>query len=178
MRKFVFLGLIIALAGFAASAEASNVSARIVRLHDVDGHSVGTVRLSPIGTSVVRVQVSAHNLPAGFHGFHVHSVGVCEPPFTSAGGHLNLAGSSHPGHGGDMPVLYVTDAGRGRMEFITDRFSMGDLFDADGSAIMIHAKPDNYANIPTDRYDPDPDAMTLATGDAGARIVCGVIEKR
>jgi Cu-Zn family superoxide dismutase len=178
LRKFVFLGIIIALVGFAASAEASNVSARIVRLHDVDGHSVGTVRLSPIGTHITRVQVSVRDLPGGFHGFHVHMVGMCEPPFASAGGHLNPAGMSHPGHGGDMPVLYVTDDGKGRMEFITDRFLMGDLFDADGSAIIIHAKPDNYANIPTDRYDPDPDATTLATGDAGARIACGVIEKR
>jgi Cu-Zn family superoxide dismutase len=178
MRKFMFLGLIIGLIGFAASAEASNVSARIVRLNDADGNSVGTVRVSPIGTSVVRVQVSVHNLPTGFHGFHVHSVAMCEPPFTSAGGHLNPAGASHPGHSGDMPVLYVTEAGRGRMEFITDRFSMGDLFDADGSAIIVHAKPDNYANIPTDRYDPDPDATTLNTGDAGPRVACGVIEKR
>lgn len=178
MRKLVFLGLIIALVGFAASAEASNVAARVVRLRDASGASVGTVRLSPIGTSVTRVQVSVRNLPTGFHGFHVHSVSLCEPPFTTAGGHLNPAGMPHPGHGGDMPVLYVTDDGKGRMEFITDRFLMGDLFDADGSAIIIHAKPDNYANIPTDRYDPDPDAMTLATGDAGARIVCGVIQKR
>jgi Cu-Zn family superoxide dismutase len=41
---------------------------------------------------------------------------------------------------------------------------------------MVHANPDNYANIPVDRYDPDPDATTLATGDAGSRIGCGVIE--
>ncbi len=177
MRKLVFLGLIIALVGFAASAGASTMRARTVRLHDVDGHSVGTVRLTPFGASFTRVQVSVRNLPTGFHGFHVHSAALCEPPFTSAGGHLNPAGLSHPSHGGDMPVLYVTNDGRGRMEFITDRFTAGDLFDADGSAIIVHAKPDNYANIPTDRYDPDPDAMTLATGDAGARIACGVIQK-
>jgi Cu-Zn family superoxide dismutase len=170
--------LIVALAGFAASADAASVVPRIVRMHDVDGNSVGTVRLSPIGTSIVRVQASVRGLTPGFHGFHVHTIGMCEAPFTSAGGHLNPHGMSHPNHAGDMPVLYVTDGGRGRADFITDRFSMSDLFDADGSAIMIHANTDNYANIPADRYDPDPDTMTLATGDAGPRIVCGVVEKR
>jgi Cu-Zn family superoxide dismutase len=75
-----------------------------------------------------------------------------------------------------MPVLYVTDGGEGRADFITDRLTIPSLFDTDGSAIIVHAKPDNYANIPSDRYDPDPDATTLATGDAGARIACGVIE--
>jgi Cu-Zn family superoxide dismutase len=53
---------------------------------------------------------------------------------------------------------------------------VGDLFDLDGSAIIVHANPDNYANIPKDRYDPDPDATTLATGDAGGRVACGVIK--
>lgn len=75
-----------------------------------------------------------------------------------------------------MPVLYVTDDGKGKAEFITNRFGLDDLFDTDGSAVIIHANPDNYANIPTDRYEPDPDTMTHNTGDAGGRIVCGVIE--
>lgn len=158
------------------SALGSSPRARLVRLHDAEGHAVGTVRLAAINPSLVQVRVSVHDLPAGFHGFHIHSIGTCEAPFTSAGGHLNSTGASHPGHDGDMPVLYVTDEGRGKADFITDRFTVAALFDSDGSAIIVHAKPDNYANIPTDRYDPDPDAMTLATGDAGARIACGVIE--
>ena len=58
------------------------------------------------------------------------------------------------------------------------RSALGDLFDADGSAFILHANADNYANIPTDRYDPDPDATTLATGDAGSRIACGVIKAK
>ena len=179
MRKIVFPALLIALTLAllaTTSAQGSSLRARLVRLHDVNGDSVGTVRLTPIRHSLVKVRASVHDLPAGFHGFHIHAVGTCEPPFTSAGGHLNPASASHPEHAGDMPVLYVTDGGEGKAEFITDRFTVPALFDSDGSAIIVHAKPDNYANIPTDRYDPDPDAMTLATGDAGPRIACGVIE--
>ena len=177
MRSPVLLAAFIGLILFASTAQASDSRARTVRLHDADGNNVGTVRLSPFGVRFVRVRATVRDLPAGFHGFHVHSVAMCEPPFTSAGGHHNPGGTTHPGHAGDMPVLYVTEDGVARAEFITDRFSMASLFDNDGSAIIIHAKPDNYANIPTDRYDPDPDMMTLNTGDAGARIACGVIQK-
>ena len=52
---------------------------------------------------------------------------------------------------------------------------MNDLFDADGSAVIVHAGPDNYANIPTRYTGPVPDATTLATGDAGGRVACGVV---
>jgi len=179
MRKLTFPALLIALTLAllaTTSALGSSPRARLVRLHDIDGNAVGTVRLTPIRHLLVKVRVSVHDLPAGFHGFHIHAVGTCEPPFTSAGGHLNPSGGSHPEHAGDMPVLYVTDGGEGKAEFITDRFTVSSLFDSDGSAIIVHAKPDNYANIPTDRYDPDPDATTLGTGDAGPRIACGVIE--
>ena len=58
----------------------------------------------------------------------------------------------------------------------TDRFTAEDLLDADGSALVIHAGPDNFGNIPADRYNPEPDETTLNTGDSGGRIGCGVIE--
>ena len=58
----------------------------------------------------------------------------------------------------------------------TDRFKVTDLFGKDGTALIIHADPDNHGNIP-DRYRPDPDDSTLATGEAGGRIACGVITK-
>jgi superoxide dismutase, Cu-Zn family len=65
---------------------------------------------------------------------------------------------------------------------VTDRFRLADLFDADGSAIIIHVGADNLANIPA-RYvqaatgTPGPDAATLATGDAGGRFACGVVTR-
>jgi Cu-Zn family superoxide dismutase len=138
------------------------------------GDRIGIVHLREKG-GVVRVDGKVLGLPAGFHGFHVHAIGSCVgPAFTSAGGHLNPGGASHPGHAGDMPVLLVNADGTASASFESDRFGLDDLLDSDGSAVIVHANPDNYANIPTDRYDPDPDATTLATGDAGGRIACGV----
>lgn len=140
------------------------------------GERIGKVRFRSRGPGrPVWVTVGARNLPPGFHGFHIHSAGNCErPDFKSAQGHLKRESQDHGQHAGDMPVLQVASDGRAWMSFRTDAFTLADLRDADGSSVMVHAKPDNYANIP-ERYDPDPDAETLATGDAGARIACGTI---
>jgi Cu-Zn family superoxide dismutase len=149
-------------------------------LRDQAGQPVGVVKLTQEAQGKVLVRAVAHDLPAGFHGFHVHAVGECVPPFTSAGGHYNPGGATHGDHAGDMPVLLVNDDGSAELRFKTDRFALEDLFDADGSAIIVHAAPDNYANIP-DRYHSHtedvfgPDSATLATGDAGGRLACGVV---
>jgi Cu-Zn family superoxide dismutase len=147
-------------------------------LQDASGASVGLVRLTEGRDGSVVVQVTAQNLTPGFHGFHIHTIGLCTPPdFTSAGGHYNPAATNHGHHAGDLPLLLAEEDGTASLTLRTDRFALTDLLDADGSAFIIHSRADNYANIPTDRYDPDPDATTLTTGDAGSRLVCGVIQE-
>jgi len=139
------------------------------------GTRVGTVELKQ-EDGVVKVEARFDTFPVGFHGFHVHTTGNCTAPlFTSAGGHLNPAGVSHGDHAGDMPVVLVIADGSAEETFETDRFSVDQLFDADGSAIIVHANADNYANIPA--VYGGPNAVTLATGDAGARFACGVVER-
>jgi superoxide dismutase, Cu-Zn family len=199
-----------------AGQDDDDARARAV-LQDENGERVGVVRWTD-ADDAVRVEASVEGLPPGFHGFHVHAVGECVPPFTSAGGHLNPDEAGHPEHTGDMPVLLVNSDGTGEGSFVTDRYTLDDIM---GRALIIHAAPDNYGNIP-DRYfalaptpapgetpapgtnggtaSPGadaaaatpglaeagpggeyvsgPDEATLATGDAGARIACGVIESR
>jgi Cu-Zn family superoxide dismutase len=151
-------------------------------LHDVHGQRVG-VAVFEERRGKVSVSADVWRVTPGFHGFHVHAVGLCDPPFTTAGGHFNPEGTTHGDHAGDLPSLLVNSDRTGELRFETDRFSLRDLFDEDGSALMVHEGRDNYANIP-DRYIPDttgtpgPDADTLATGDAGDRAACGVIKRR
>ena len=150
-----------------------------VDLTNAAGADIGFVKLTKQGDKVI-VRGEATGLSPGFHGFHVHGVGQCVAPFTSAGGHYNPGGVGHGVHAGDMPSLLVLDDGTAEAEFATDNFAIDQLFDADGSAIIVHAAPDNFANIPR-RYQSTteglfgPDSATLATGDAGARIACGVV---
>ncbi len=162
-------------AGGSASKEGATARAT---LRNTAGDTVGAVKLEQDGDLVkLKVQVDGSVAP-GFHGFHIHTTGVCVAPFTSAGGHYNPSAATHPNHAGDLPTLYVDADGQAEARFSTDRFALDDLLGADGSAFILHAGRDNYANIPTDRYEPDPDATTLATGDAGSRFACGVIEAR
>jgi superoxide dismutase, Cu-Zn family len=156
-------------------------------IEDARRAAVGTFLAEPDGAGGTRITVSVEGVPAGYHGLHVHNRGVCDPtaydpvargPFATAGDHLNLPSRPHPGHSGDLPPLLVNADGTGKMSFMTDRFLIDDLRDGDCSSIIIHAKPDNFANIP-DRYTRDgrggPDSATLRSGDAGDRIACGVI---
>ena len=159
-----------------------------VVLYDAGGDRVGHAKLKPAGDGETRVQARITDAAPGFHGFHVHTIGKCDPaapagPFTSAGGHFSLAGQTHGGHAGDLPSLLVMEGNSARLEFVTDRFEVADLRDADGSAVMVHAGRDNFANIPpryvsTTSGQPGPDSDTLATGDAGSRYACGEIEAK
>jgi Cu-Zn family superoxide dismutase len=165
----------LAVVGF---AEGSNhPRALSVTLYDASHKIVGKVRMTaPSGAGPVDVRARVRGLKPGFHGFHVHAVGACEAPtFKSAMGHLKKAGEVHGGHDGDLPSLLVKRNGTATLRLTTDRFTLDDLRDADGSAVMIHAGPDNYANIPP-RYAPNgPDQETLDTGDSGDRVACGRI---
>jgi Cu-Zn family superoxide dismutase len=143
------------------------------------------------GYATVTVEtVAAHILSPGFHGMHVHSVGKCEansvapaggPPgdFDSAGGHYQVPG--HTGHpaSGDLTSIEVRGDGGAKLVTTTDSVTAADLLGGEGTALIIHQGPDNFGNIP-DRYTsksgaPGPDQETLATGDAGKRVACGVI---
>jgi len=159
-----------------------------VVLYDVGGDRIGHAKLKPAGDGETRVQARITDAGPGFHGFHVHAVGICDPaapagPFTSAGGHFSVVGQDHGAHTGDLPSLLVMEDNSARLEFVTDRFEVADLRDADGSAVMVHADRDNFANIPlryvsTTSGQPGPDSDTLRTGDAGSRYACGEIEAK
>jgi Cu-Zn family superoxide dismutase len=120
----------------------------------------------------LQVRVQAAGLPAGHYGIHLHAVGRCEgPAFASAGPHWNPTarqhGSLNPAghHLGDLPNLDVDTDGAGRLEFAISGATLSaadGIFDADGTAVVIHAAADDY------RTDP--------SGNSGARIACGVFK--
>jgi Cu-Zn family superoxide dismutase len=159
-----------------------------VSLSGVDGQAYGIFTFTVYDYRII-VSGQVTGMPPGFHGLHIHTSGRCEDdgggPFSAAGDHLNLMGLNHPDHAGDLPPLLVLQDGTAYLSVSTDRFTMDDLLDEDGSSLIVHERPDNFGNIP-DRYfsfdeagnrasEGGPDEETLATGDSGARIACGVI---
>lgn len=191
-RVFMLAVFSLLLIGFAVQAQdlPPELTATIT---NTAGEEIGTVSFSAVtadtendldvppealeGLVVLWVQVKG--LTPGFHGFHIHSVGTCDPSgeraFASAGGHLHADGESHGQHMGDLPSLLASETGVALLITTTDGFALEDLMDEDGSAVIIHAAADNFGNIPADRYDPDADETTLNTGDAGGRYACGII---
>jgi superoxide dismutase, Cu-Zn family len=158
-----------------------------------DGTTVATASFAFSGDyATVTVKTVAQGLLApGFHGLHVHSVGKCEAnsvapaggapgDFNSAGGHFQKAGhTTHPASG-DLTSLQVREDGTAMLVTTTDAFTAADLLAGAKTAVIIHEKADNFANIPPERYQqingtPPPDETTMATGDAGKRVACGVI---
>ena len=162
----------------------SGEDAKTVPLMSAEGGEAGTVKLTPVGEAV-EVEADVTGLSPGFHGFHIHETGTCEPEaplgaFDTAGGHSASGQQTHGDHAGDMPTLLAARDGTARATFTTDRYALDDLADEDGSAVMVHADLDNQANIP-DRYragkQPGADEETLDTGDSGDRVACGVVTK-
>jgi superoxide dismutase, Cu-Zn family len=162
------------LAGCAAVSPTATGATAVADMRNVSGQPVGTAMLTQIG-DVVRIELEVQGLPPGTKGVHIHEVGSCEPPtFTSAGGHFNPLGKQHGllnpqgPHAGDLANIVVGPDGKGRLEtsagFVTLGAGTNSLLDANGSALVIHAAPDDF------RTDP--------TGNSGARIACGVISKK
>jgi len=187
------LAVVVSALALATSATPANAHRPLVRatLVNAADEVVGEVVFKGQGGHVTRVEVRLRAAAApglgDFHGFHVHSVGVCDPlpsgtpavPFGSAGGHWNPTGATHGGHAGDLPSLLIQADGKSRAEFDTDRFPVGELLAGDGSAVILHAGRDNFANIPATAYSsvegPVPNTATNNTGDAGGRYACGVV---
>jgi Cu-Zn family superoxide dismutase len=137
-----------------------------------EGKDVGSAELTQTPAGVV-IRLAVKGLPAGEHAFHVHDVGKCEPPFTSAGGHFNPSGKKHGMmaaagyHAGDMPNLHIPTSGEIVVEVLNAAITLekgkpNSLFGPDGTALIIHAGKDDYKTDPT--------------GEAGGRIACGIIQ--
>jgi Cu-Zn family superoxide dismutase len=141
-------------------------------LKDANGKQVGNAALTQTPAGVL-ISLSLEGLPPGEHAFHVHAVGKCEPPFTSAGPHFNPGGKKHgmmaPAgqHAGDMPNLHIPADGRFAVEVLNTAVTLAkgkpnSLFGPEGTALVVHAGKDDYKTDPA--------------GEAGGRIACGVVE--
>lgn len=128
--------------------------------------------------TMVEITLTLSGVKPGLHGVHLHAVGKCEPDFTAAGGHFDPgpAGNpdpdaNHPFHMGDIPNLEVAANGRGTLKAMTTRVTLSagplSLFDADGSAIIVHGNPDQGIT-----------GEPKSGVSGGPRIACGVITQK
>ena len=159
------------LIGAVGAAAQSTATATLI---DPEGEEIGRAQLTETPSHGVLIQVQIEGLAPGAHGFHIHAVGECEAPeFGSAGGHYAPRGHAHGllhpdgKHAGDLLNLHVAENGRVATERLAGAVTLSpgaeaSLFDDDGSALVIHANPDDYQSQPS--------------GGGGPKVACGVIQ--
>jgi Cu-Zn family superoxide dismutase len=138
---------------------------------NTEGKDVVTVHVEHMASATIFL-LKLHDLPPGVHGIHIHSVGKCTPPpFDSAGPHWNPSKAQHGmknpkgPHAGDLPNITIPADGKLETQVVITGMQEWNtkegLMDGDGSALVIHAGPDDY--------------MTDPAGNSGARIACAAI---
>ncbi|CAN5143894.1 superoxide dismutase family protein [soil metagenome] len=155
---------------------ASSAMAATAELKGADGKTLGMATLTEAPHGVL-LKIEAKGLTPGWHGLHFHEKGDCgAPDFKSAGAHVHTATTAVHGllnpdgnDNGDLPNLFAAADGSATAELFSPLVSLNGaggrpaLLDPDGSAIVVHASPDDYKTQPI--------------GGAGARVACGVIAK-
>jgi len=178
MRPLKIALTLTSMAVLAACSDVDTQTSKVMQQNilTASGDVLGTVQLKDLGSKGTEVTVAVSGLSqAGTHAMHFHEIGLCEAPsFTSSGGHYNPTNMDHGKmsdngpHAGDMMNMEVGADGTGTLTVINARVSIkGDhglpaLLDANGSALIIHERGDDY--------------VTQPTGAAGARIGCAELK--
>lgn len=159
-------------AALAGCAGVLNDPAATAELKPTTGSTVtGKVHFLQHKHGMVKVTGQISGLkPNSEHGFHIHEKGDCSSPDgTSAGGHFNPGNTAHgkhgqaPQHAGDLPSLHANASGMAVVNYETNQISLGSgTNNIANRALIVHADPDDYTTQPT--------------GNAGARLACGVIQ--
>lgn len=152
----------------AGGAQATAPTRAIAVLVPTEGNKVhGLVTFAKEGEKV-KVVAEVEGLAPGKRGFHVHEFGDCSSKDgAAAGGHFNPYGKTHGAptdanrHAGDLGNVDVGADGRAHLEFSDPVMKLDGPTSIIGRGVIVHANAD--------------DLKTQPTGNAGARLACGVI---
>lgn len=177
VRRSMFVSMtaltaLTALLSACAGMQGSSGPAAAAKLEPTRGNSTSGSALFQQAGDRMTLTVRVEGLkPNAEHGFHIHEKGDCSSgDGMSTGGHFNPAGKPHgkhddaERHAGDLPSLKADANGRAEGKFTLSGLGIGSgAADIVGRGLIVHAQPDDYKTQPT--------------GNAGARLACGVIQR-
>ncbi len=144
----------------------------MAKLAPASGSDVtGQVKFKQQGDSIKLIMDVKHIAP-GTHALHLHEKGDCSAPdASSAGGHWNPTNNKHGKRGegeyhkGDIDNFVAKHDSTAHFEMTISGWSIGGNEKSDilGKSVIIHQGADDFTSQPS--------------GDAGARIACGIIKK-
>lgn len=162
--------LVLVVAGFSCATKKNSAMAEI---QSASGSTLTGEAVFEETAGGVTMTLTVQGATPGTHAVHLHESGDCSAPDgTSAGPHWNPMNEAHGNrsgggefHAGDIANLEVGDDGTGTLEVTADDWTIGtdDASDVIGKAVIIHASPDDFVSQPS--------------GNAGARVGCGVVVK-
>lgn len=179
MKKWMLIGFIFLMTGCNKQDLIIPVSGEIqhqvaTSIVNSEGKGIGTAELTETKKGV-QIRLRLSDLEPGEKAVHFHELGKCDPPkFTTAGAHFNPSDKEHGFdnpkgyHAGDLPNLVILKNGTVDVEIVTSNVTLekgkkNSLLDEEGSALVIHAGPDDYVTDPS--------------GNSGDRIACGIIKE-
>ena len=170
MKRWTTAPLLAGLVVSCFAAESQAQSATATLSPTAGNTAAGTVTFTQKGDKVT-VSAKLTGLTPGGHGFHVHEKGDCSAPDAmSAGGHFNPTNKPHGSpdaadhHAGDMPMLQADASGNAALTTDLAGLTIGSgTTDIVGKSVIVHKDADDYKTQPT--------------GNSGARVACGVINK-
>jgi len=150
------------------SAARTTVQKAVCVVYPTQGNTVtGTITFTKADDGV-KVVADLQGLSKGKHGIHIHECGDCtSADGNSAGGHFNPTSKSHGApmdemrHEGDMGNIEADAAGKAHLEYIDKAISLEGPTSIIGRSVIVHKNEDDFKTQPT--------------GNAGARVACGVI---
>ncbi|KAL0276145.1 UNVERIFIED_CONTAM: hypothetical protein PYX00_003779 [Menopon gallinae] len=134
----------------------------------------GVVHFTQDGpSSPVQLSGEVTGLSEGKHGFHIHEFGDNTNGCTSAGAHYNPTNQVHGGpmdtvrHVGDLGNIIANKNGVAPVKISDSQISLTGEHNIIGRTLVVHADEDDLGKGGHE--------LSLTTGNAGARVACGVV---
>uniref|UniRef100_H6WEP2 Superoxide dismutase [Cu-Zn] n=1 Tax=Suaeda salsa TaxID=126914 RepID=H6WEP2_SUASA len=133
----------------------------------------GSLNFIQLSNGITEIKGRITGLSPGFHGFHIHALGDTTNGCNSTGPHYNPMKKEHGApsdverHAGDLGNIVADSHGVAEISISDSQIPLSGQHSIIGRAVVVHADPDDLGRGGHE--------LSKTTGNAGARVGCGII---